>query len=285
MYKALNHKFLFVFAAASLLASCGGEQKNDEQKVDINQVEATVEVDTSTSVNLLPSPLHVAMIFDDSGLEFDGSSTNDLGSVKKYTTQWEKSINFGVYSADLAYAVLNEKTSESKAIINVVREMSKEIGLSTVFEGEDILGRFEKNVGNKDSVLEILVTIEERTDDYIEENGEHALGNVMFAGAWIEGMYIGAQAALKEGKTELGMKLSEQMIICENLIKALSLDEPNEDKDKLIADLKDIDATYKGLESVKNLEGDEAYNAKLTDAEVKTLAEKLSALRNKIVKA
>jgi hypothetical protein len=81
------------------------------------------------------------------------------------------------------------------------------------------------------------------------------------------------------------MKLSEQMIICENLIKALSLDEPNEDKDKLIAELKDIDATYKGLESVKNLEGDEAYNAKLTDAEVKTLAEKLSALRNKIVKA
>ncbi|HRE96231.1 MAG TPA: hypothetical protein PK637_05660, partial [Flavobacteriales bacterium] len=60
---------------------------------------------------------------------------------------------------------------------------------------------------------------------------------------------------------------------------------PNADKDALIADLKDLDATYKGLGSVKGLEGDEAYNVNLTEAEIKTLAEKLIALRNKIVKA
>ncbi|MBX7093416.1 MAG: hypothetical protein K1X56_01760 [Flavobacteriales bacterium] len=272
-------------APVLLLSSCGGEQPSEEQKVDTTQTTEVVEMDTLSSFNLLPSPLQVAMIFDKSGMEFDGSFTNKLDNVKKYGTSWEKSINFGVYSADLAYAVLNEKSKEAGEIIKVVRDLSKEIGLSTVFESEDILGRFEKNLNNKDSVLDILFVIEEKTDDYIEENGEHALGNVMFAGAWIEGMFVGAQSTLKDKKSDIGAKLSEQMIICENLVEALSMDEASPEKDALIADLKDLDATYKSFESVKNLEGDEAYNVTLKDDEIKVLAEKLITLRNKIVKA
>lgn len=281
----LIYKVMPLAAAAFMLASCGGGEENNQQATVDTTAQETVEMDTMTSYNMLPSPLQVAMIFDKSGMGFDGSFTNKLDNVSKYTTNWEKSLNFGVYSADLAYAVLNEKSKEAGEIIKVVRSLSGEIGLSTVFESEDLLTRFEKNLNNKDSVLDILFVIEEKTDDYIEENGEHALGNVMFAGAWIEGMYVGAQSTLKDKKNDVGAKLSEQMIICENLIEALSADEQDADKDALIADLKSLDETYKSFESVKGLEGDEAYNATLTDAEIQTLAEKLINLRNKIVKA
>lgn len=279
-------KKLIPLAALPLLfmTSCGGgETETEAQKVDTTQ--EVVEVEEVTSFDLLPSPLQVASIFDKSGLKFDVAYCNDINAVSKYTTKFEKSLNFGAYSADLAYAVMNEKSKESGDIIKVVRDLSKEIGLTTVFESEDMLERFEKNISNKDSVMEILVEIQTKTDDYIEENGEHDLGTVMFTGAWIEGMYIGASATLKDNKSDVGATLAEQMIICGNLIKGLGVAEKTPECDELIASLVEIDDMYKNFESVKGLEGDEAYNVTLKPEEIKTLAEKLINLRNKIVKA
>jgi hypothetical protein len=278
-------RFLALSAIPALsLVSCGGGENNDVNPVDTT---ANVEViDTSSEpVTMLPSPLQVAMIFDKSGLDYDVAYTNDLKAVSKYNTQYDKSLNFGVYSADLAYSVLKDKSKEAAEIIKVVRRLSEDIGLNTVFDQDDILTRFEKNLSNKDSVLEILFVIEENTDDYIEENGEQDKGNVMFAGAWIEGMYIGAQATLKNSNNEVGGKLSEQMIICENLIKALQSGEDTPENQQLISDLKEINDLYMSFDSVKNVEGDEAFNVLLKDDEIKILAEKLIALRNKIVKA
>lgn len=272
--------------SALLLTSCGGGEKKKDPATTVDTTK-TDEVDTllEQQSNLLPSPLQVAMIFDKSGLDFDASLTNKSENVSKYSTKFEKSINFGVYSADLAYAVLNEKSKEATQTIKVVRDLSAEIGLSTVFDSDDILVRFEKNIDNQDSVIDLLVVIEEKTDDYIEENGEHELANVMFAGAWIEGMYIGAQATIKQGKKDIGAKLSEQMIILENLMKGLEMGEKSADNDNLIAKLKDLHTTYMGFESVKNIEGDDAYNVELKDDEIKVLAEKITNLRNTIVKA
>lgn len=280
-------KFLPAAAiSALLLTSCGGGEKKKDPATNVDTTK-TDEVDTllEQQSNLLPSPLQVAMIFDKSGLDFDASLTNKSENVSKYSTKFEKSINFGVYSADLAYAVLNEKSKEATQTIKVVRDLSAEIGLSTVFDSDDILVRFEKNIDNQDSVIDLLVVIEEKTDDYIEENGEHELANVMFAGAWIEGMYIGAQATIKQGKKDVGAKLSEQMIILENLMKGLEMGEKSADNDNLIAKLKDLHTTYMGFESVKNIEGDDAYNVELKDDEIKVLAEKITNLRNAIVKA
>lgn len=276
------------FAALPLLfltACGGGESESESQKVDTTEVVQEVEVETESSFDLLPSPLQVASIFDKSGLEFDVAYCNDLKAVDKYTTKFDKSLNFGVYSADLAYSVMNEKSKESGEIIKVVRDLSGEIGLNTVFDDEDMLDRFEKNIANKDSVMEILVDIQSKTDDYIQENGEDDLGVVMFTGAWIEGMYIGASATLKNNKNDVGATLAEQMIICENLISGLEEGEKSPESDDLIANLKEIQEMYMNFESVKGLEGDEAFNVTLKDPEIKQLAEKLIALRNKIVKA
>jgi len=280
-------KFLPVAViSALLLTSCGGGEKKPDTATDVDTTK-TDEVDTllEQQSNLLPSPLQVAMIFDKSGLDFDASLTNKAENVTKYSTKFEKSINFGVYSADLAYAVLNEKAKEATKTIKIVRDLSAEIGLSTVFDSDDILVRFEKNIDNQDSVIDLLVVIEEKTDDYIEENGEHELANVMFAGAWIEGMYIGAQATVKQGKKDIGAKLSEQMIILENLMKGLAMGEKSADNDNLVAKLKDLHTTYMGFESVKNIEGDDAYNVELKEDEIKVLSEKITNLRNSIVKA
>ena len=269
---------------AFVLVSCGGEEQKNNNDVVIDQ--QPIE-DEELQSSFLPSPLQVAMIFDKSGLEFDPSLVNSANNVQKYTTKFEKSLNFGVYSADLAYSVLNEKSKEATKTLKVVKELSAEIGLSTVFDSEDIMTRFEKNISNKDSVLDLLVIIEEKTDDYIEENGEHELGAVMFAGAWVEGMYIGARSAIKDQKKnkELGNKLSEQMIICGNIIKELETKaQKTSEIDKLIADIKAINDLYHGFESVKKMEGDAAYDVSLTEDEMNQLTGKIIDLRTSIVK-
>jgi hypothetical protein len=117
----------------------------------------------------------------------------------------------------------------------------------------------------------------------MEANKEQELGMIIFAGAWVEGMYFGAKDAVEKGKMDIGGKLSEQMMTLESLVRVLGkAKDDSEELTSVVADLKDIYDSYMNLESVKGLEGDEAYAATLKPEEVKIMAEKLIALRTKI---
>ncbi len=280
--------YLMMLAPASFtLSSCGGgEEKkaeSDATQVDEGVEEPIEETEDDASTSFLPGPIQVAELFNKAGLVFDFAACNPAANAEKYTTSFKKKVNYGVYSADLAYAVVSSKTKEAKEIMLTVNKLSDGVGLGSVTGSKELMARFEKNLGNKDSIFEIMFVIKQQTDDYLYANKETDLGLIIFAGAWVEGMYFGAKDAVSGNKTEIGGKLVEQMIVLESLLKGLGkVKEPSEELTELVADLKGIHETYMGLESVKGLEGDEAYAASLKPEEVKTMAEKLIALRTKI---
>ena len=73
------------------------------------------------------------------------------------------------------------------------------------------------------------------------------------------------------------------MIVLESLLKALgNVKDKEQDLEEFSADLKGIHNLYMSLESVRGHEGDEAYAVSLKPEEVKSMAEKLIALRTKI---
>lgn len=280
--------YLMMLVPASFtLNSCGGgeEKKEAHEATHVEEETEEVEEETDESSVFLPSPIQVAEIFNKAGLTFDFSACNPAENADKYVSSFSKKVNYGVYSADLAYAVVSNKTKEAAEIMKTVNKMSDDVGLGSVTGSKELMTRFEKNLGNKDSIFEIMFIIKQQTDDYLYSNKEQELGLIIFAGAWVEGMYFGSKDAVEKNKTDIGGKLTEQMIVLESLVKGLSNSkEKDEEMEAFTADLKDIYDTYMGLESVKGLEGDEAYAATLKPEEVKTMAEKLIALRTKITK-
>ena len=154
-------------------------------------------------------------------MEYIPNVANPASDVDNYTDKFSQSICFGVYSCDLAYTVLNNQYDEASEYLRCIKNLGSKIGLETVFNSENIITRFEKNIGNKDSIVDILIYVQENTDAYIDDNGMNDLSVVYFIGAWVEGMYLGVKTLDSETEKNIGILLSEQMGILEILLGGL----------------------------------------------------------------
>lgn len=274
------------------MTSCGNSEPEDDtlNVVDTTQEDVlTEDMFESPDVDYhLPSPLQVASIFKKSGLAYHSNITNPTGNVSKYTEELKQMLNFGVYSADMAYCVLNEQANEGRKYLSVITQLAEEIGMEAVFTNQDLMDRFDKNIENKDSIEILMIDIHERTETYMEENDMQHKSAIQFAGAWTEGMYLGVYDFEKnKNKDGLGSQITEQMSILNNIIKGLN-DPKNSGTDLgwLISDLENIQSTFDNFESVKAYTADEnATELELTDGDFKALGDLIKALRAKIINA
>lgn len=271
-----------------MLLSCAETPKQESTQAVEEPTEEIVETESMEDDDfsfMLPSPIQIAAIFSNAGLKFDREFVNPHTNLGNYNTKTSKFLNFGVYSADLAYTVLNDEQQLSIDYLHAVKSLADEIGMPSIFGGSEMIDRFEKNIGNQDTILDILTTVKTRTDEYLMENSEESKEAVFFAGAWTEGMYIGANAT--SSSTHVSARLIEQMTIVENIIKGLEVQkDPSLDLEWLINDLTELDNTFNGFESISKLDTDETDidHLSLTQEELGVLAEKITTIREKIVK-
>ena len=164
-----------IVGIAFLYQSCGETKHNQDNNVDVN---ATVESDgmgeemqsnPPTLDIVFPSPLQVASIFKRSGLTYIENITNDPKKIESYDSRMSKSFNFGVYGADLSYCVLNNQTQKALDYLNNVKQLSHDLGIATVFQADDLFTTFEKNMGNEDSMIYVIASIQERLDNYLQK--------------------------------------------------------------------------------------------------------------------
>lgn len=285
--KSFVLKGTMFIAAGMLLASCGSETPKEETTpVDSTEtVTATAEVeDVSYS---LPSPLQIASIFKKSGLKYKAGLTSEIKDPSKYTTSLSKGINLGVYSADLSYTVLNKQNQEAMNYMKLCRTMADNLGMGSVFEQGNLSQRFEKNIGNEDSLAYIIAELQMVTDMYLDENDQQQVTSIVFAGAWVESMYVGSKVYEKGKDKSLNSKLAEQMTILGSIVNALKAQEKKDAAiGGLVADLQGVKDIYDALPSVKNAPEDADASEKemtLTDDEVATLTKKIEELRAKFI--
>jgi hypothetical protein len=277
------------FAFTGMVTSCSEEKKED--KVTETQEETDVEpeddFEESEDVSfMMPNPIQVADLLNSSGLKWMDGLTNDADNLPRYATEIKKSLNFGVYSMDLAYSVLNDRTTESQTYLKAVRELAVETGLDEIFNSEDLVNRFDANLGKKDSIFPLLFEIHERTEMVLESNENKHQTVVHFAGAWVEGMYLGTKVATEKNNTELGTAVVNQMIILENMIEGLkAYPDQNEEITSLTTSLSDVLDTYYNFESVKKNENLDHFDPTLTKEELNILKDKIVSIRQSIVTA
>lgn len=286
--RTLSKYISLLFIGGLLLTSCAENAKRDSED-ESNESDSTAVVEESTMEEeedasfMLPSPIQIAAIFNRAGLEFESDLTNPPSNLDNYNTKTAKYLNFGVYSADLAYAVLNDQQQLSIDYMNAVKTLTDRIGMPSIFGTGQLVESFEKNVGNQDTILRILTVIKRRTDEYLEENAEKSKESVFFSAAWIEGMYLGANSG---NNANITGRLLEQMTILDNVIKALKFQkDPTLDIAFLIKGLEDIQTAFNNYASIKKLDETdmEISEATLTEEELTDLTKRITTLRQEIV--
>jgi hypothetical protein len=267
------------------LASCGSGDKEEITDKDtlVTNVDTMVVEDTEEISAVLPSPVAVAEIFANAGIEYKSTLPNSLDNVSKYSTSYKKALNFGVYTSDLAFCIVSDKNKEASQYLKVIRTLGNEIGLNQIFDNEEIMVRFDKNLAVQDSLTDLMIEIKSKIDDYHESNGESEKTFIYFSGAWLEGMYLGAISSDKNEKA--GKAMAAQFYMLDDILKGLAMVKENSsDFDELIKQFEELKALYSGLETVKGSTPDSMYDVTLKPEEVKTLAAKIIALRTEITK-
>ena len=169
--------------------------------------------------------------------------------------------------------------------MKVIKNLSNKIGLETVFQSHNLIQRFEDNLGNQDSIMDLLIYIQTNTDDYIQENELDDLNVIYFTGAWIEGMFLGTQTIVGDADKKISILLSEQMTIASSLIKGLEhVEDQNDDISDLTDNIKDIVEEYNNLWSNKQAgENIEYLDTELKHEEVELISSMIVDLRNEVI--
>lgn len=284
-----------VIVTSLINMSCGNETTIDEG-IHIEEIETVDEFDElsedifeSPDMDYhLPSALQIASIFKKSGMKFNSEVMNPTDNSSKYTTTASQMLNFGVYSADIAFCVINNQTNEAREIVVVIKELAEVQGMNAIFDNQDLLDRFEASIGMEDSIEFITIEIQERTEEYMLENEILHFAAVHYAGAWVEGMYLGVvDYDSDKEKASVGAQLIEQMEILSNIIKGAKDPRNNDiDLEDIISDLEHIQATYVEFESVKTYQSDPALvDFTLSDEEYTILSGLIKDIRLKIISA
>lgn len=291
MRKHNLYRTLIFCLVAFIITSCesenqpnGGVQdsENTSEIKDNHSIE--VEIVEKDFEFMPPSPIQIASILKKANMNYEEGLTNKVSNSKLYSTKFKQTINFGVYACDLAYCVTNDKFAEASKYLKVSKEMASKIGMESIFLSDNLVERFEKNVGNQDSVMSILFDIQIMTDDYIQDNELTDLSVIYFTGAWVEGMNIGTHTILGNNDHKISVLLSEQMTIARSLIRGLrAVENQTDDLIDLTDHIEEVVDAYHNLWSVKQ----EGENIEYLDVELKheeaiSISEMILELREEI---
>src|SRR6185437_7131288 len=290
----MKNKSLIIATLSGTLAftfsSCNnsntGTTGGDKTKDTIKTAPAnTTPVADNADDDLLPNLLQIGSIMKNSELSYIQGLTNPISDVSKYSTLYEQDLNLGIYIGDLAYCTLNKKTQESTDYLKVVKTLSDDIGIGKVFETDSFSKRYQANINNEDSLANLVAELQEKVDDLLKNNKQNNVRVVMYSGAWIENMYIGATVYAKTKNSSSGVHLMEQMTILANMLKVLDkYKSADQHINGLYTDLKEVDDAYKTFDEAKNYNPDNKQPFAFTDEHIKKLTGMLEALHAKYIK-
>lgn len=266
---------LFLVTSLSLLIACSGEtSENTKSEEAQTQLQEDIMLEDEGFDFFLPSSMQIAHILKKSGVIYVDGLGNDPEKYSQYQTRSKRLLNLGVYTGDLAYCVINSQNDMALKYVAALKSLGNELDLAEVYHSSEALDKIEETMNNQDSLITFIINTQEKLNDYAHTNHQLSLLLETFTGAWIETMYIGANAENKHPEY-ISKRLAEQMGILENLIAGLEMTESNnEELNSIIDQLIDFKSAMP--------EYSDDFNNELSPEEFEVLKQKITSIRNNI---
>jgi hypothetical protein len=289
-----NRHFLAFTIVASLFASCNNT-KTDE-KEDLVETPDTVKtsvLNIGGELFSVPSPIQTALLIQKSGIAYDKSVLSTASKVNTFSTDFSRSLNLGIFGADLGYVSLYNQTQDALGYLGSIKQLTDKLGISAAFDAPT-MERFKKNITNKDSMM-VLVGIAYRgSDAYLKNNQRTDVSSLILTGGWIESMHFSMSAYKTKPSDAIKFRIAEQKQALNGIIKILGGSTAPEIVE-LTAMLADLAKVYDGIEfkytfvapttdSLKKITYiNSTSEVNVTNEQIAQIAEKVMMIRNKIV--
>ncbi|MBN1250535.1 MAG: hypothetical protein JXR51_14835 [Bacteroidales bacterium] len=284
--------FVFLFS----ISSCNGDghnQTDDEISTDMDQ--GFIKETESQTYYLIPSPEGLFSFIKEGNLKYSKDILNSTGNIDQYIDTRSKELNFGVYSADLAYVASFNKYQESVDYLNTVRTLSDEIGISAVFD-ENLIGRIDNIIDDQDSLLKITSDSYFSIVRYLESSNRKKSLALIVTGGWVESIFVVSNMIDNyEQDPAVIQLLADQKLVIDNLMSYLDQNKYDDNIQRTINDLKPLSTIYESLETiaVENLNKKEdsdkiivggSSKIIMTKEQFISLKQEIKNIRNKITK-
>lgn len=287
---------LMLAMPVAFLSSCGGSAEDkvvDEQIAD--EMEEVVEEVENESYYQIPSPDEMFGFIKESGLKYNQEALNSIDNVSSYSDPKSQALNFGIYSADLAYTAAFEEYQESIKYFGSIQKLADQIGLSSAFD-KSLIERIQSNLDNADSLVAITNTSYFSVIDYLDQNEQGAKLGMIASAGWLETVYVVANTVDFNNDKMAVDRLADQKLTLENLLLYLDKHSDNADVAEVLTWFTDLATTFEKLGekesgsgiSLKKKEGGKMVlgggsTITISEEQFNAVKNKINEIRNKIV--
>ncbi len=282
---------LLSFIAVLGLWSCGGSKEDQSQNSDeFEEAQGTVKENIEQLVYNIPSPSEIPYLLQATGAEYNQSLLNDRKKADSYGSRPDKAaLNLGVYTTDIGYLSSYDKTQEAIDYLNSSKKLADNLGVIGTFDTE-VLKSFESNIGNKDSLANILNRAVKSTDKYLQDDSKNRLAALLLTGSFIEGLYI-STGLIKTYPKDILPNDARNLILTPLIQVILNQEKSVDEMVSMLASIKDqaepiaslntdilaLQASYRALNIEEQLKNNRS-DLVLTDkhlSEITTIVEKI----------
>ena len=149
------------------LFSCKNQKGSDDQeKIDIQELEELTK-EIEEAVYPLPTSVEVIKMLTELEVGYMVGVSNVTGNVTNYVTSKSKSINLGVYGADLSYATLYNMNQEVINYLDAIRVLANDLSLPQLYS-QELYDDIKNNFDDKDQLVNVLTSAFNGTFSFLD---------------------------------------------------------------------------------------------------------------------
>jgi len=232
----------FLFGFSSCASS--SDENNSKETVEVVDEKLVEESANDNMFYQVPTPNELFAVLKNSDAPFNKEILNDVSNSGNYLTKYSKALNFGVYTADLAYVTSQGSLEHAASLFEAVKNLSKDLEIENAID-KIIFERLKKSLDN--SNLDSLFYLSNETYysafSYLKENNRQDILGLIAVGGWIEGLNIILNLEPYSQNSEICQVIADQKLTLENLLIFVS-DIENDKFLDLLNDLSKVEEIY-----------------------------------------
>ena len=238
---------LFTITIALILASCSSNTEEavvNEAASESIQEESNNETASDNLFYQVPTPNELFAVLKNSNVAYNRENLSDVSNASNYLTKASKALNFGVYTADLAYVTSLGQMDDASKFFETVRSLSKDLEIENAVD-EVIMKRLQSNLenSNADSLFYLSNETYYNAYSYLEENDRRDVLGMIVVGGWIEGLNIILNLEPYSEGSEVCQRIADQKLTLENLLIFTSTIE-NDQLAEIVGELSGIEEIF-----------------------------------------
>jgi hypothetical protein len=280
---------LCVVLLSVTLISCQKKAATESPAADVSIVRDAI-------FSKMLAPGEAAAKLKSIGADFNATLLNDASKFSSYTTSENKTAaNLGIYLSDLNYCIAYQQKESTQAYFKACLELAKSLGAKKEML-DFITTRYEKNIGQNDSVKSYLTQLDEGAVSFLKDTDRERMAGITLSAYYIENLHIAlgiietypkdilptdARTVILVPAFQLVLNQKENVRTIYNYLKATAKeDNPNYMYYKNA--LEELIATYDKLNVDEKIKNNQVHDL-LTDDVIRELSEKVNKIRDKAV--